>query len=167
MSGPAPHLSGRTRDQSNTTSASQLDHASGRNHLGSSGDVVEMRRRLALLLGVCSSLTVVLVVSPPASAVDPAAPCAFAQRLIDDASPSSALALIERLSGPLGPGGKSIEPGLRPVDDDFCPPDCARCNGVDDDLVSAARTAVAAGSELARRGPSPATPTHNGLTSLR
>ena len=54
-----------------------------------------MRRRLALLLGVCSSLTVVVIVSPPAIAVDVAAPCAFAQLLVDDETPSSALALIE------------------------------------------------------------------------
>ena len=54
-----------------------------------------MRRRFALLFAVLSSLTVVVMVVPPASAVDVAAPCPFAQLLVDEGSPSRALALIE------------------------------------------------------------------------
>jgi len=71
-----------------------------------------MRRWFALPLGLFSALTVVVVIAPPAFAVDVAAPCAFAQRLVEDASPLSALALIEA-SQPTAAGSVEICPDVK------------------------------------------------------
>ena len=73
-----------------------------------------MRRGSALLLGLFSSLTMVVVISPPTFAVDVAAPCAFAERLVDDASPLSALALIEA-SQPTASGSVEICPDVKQI----------------------------------------------------